>query len=61
MAASKRPRRETQRTEKKQKCITIVEEVDALEDLASRMQELALSLPEGSRSYLRVRGQKTVH
>jgi hypothetical protein len=46
---------------RKQKCVTLVEEVEALEHLAPRMQELLLDLPEGSRIYLRVRGQETVH
>jgi hypothetical protein len=52
---------ENRRAEKTQKCITVVKEVETLQDLGSRMQGLALSLPEGSRIYLRVRGQTTIH
>jgi hypothetical protein len=46
---------------KKQKCTTIVEEVEKFEDLAPRMQELLLTSPEGTRIYLRVRKDTTIN
>jgi hypothetical protein len=48
-------------TIKMQKCKTIVEEVENFEDLGPRMQELVLTSPEGTRIYLRVRNQVTIH
>ena len=46
---------------KKQKVSTIIEEVESIEDLALRMQELVLTEPEGTRIYLRVRNSRTIH
>jgi hypothetical protein len=44
------------------KCITVVEEVETLENLAPLMQELAATLPEGSLMiWQRVRDRKTIH
>jgi hypothetical protein len=48
-------------TIKRQKCKTIVEEVENLEDLGPRMQELVSTSPEGTRIYLSVRNPVTVH
>ena len=48
-------------TIRKQDCKTIVEEVERFEDLAPRMRELILNSPKGTRIYLRVRNQVTVH
>jgi hypothetical protein len=61
MAAGKPRTRKGGAPKKQQKRITVVGEVETLEDLAPRMQELTLDLPEGSRIYLRVRNQRTVH
>jgi hypothetical protein len=46
---------------KKQKCTTIIEEVERFEDLGPRMHELLLTSPEGTRIYLRVRDDITIH
>jgi hypothetical protein len=48
-------------TKKGQECKTIIEEVENFEDLGPRMQELLLTLPQGTRIYLRVRNQVTIH
>jgi hypothetical protein len=59
---TKKPRVEKQRDIiKKQKCTTIIEEVDRFEDLGPRMQELVLTSPEGTRIYLRVRDRRTLN
>ena len=60
--STKKPPTEKQRNiKKKQKCTTIIEEVEKFEDLGPRMHELLLTSPEGTRIYLRVRNQWTVH
>ena len=46
---------------KKRKVATIIEEVESIEDLALRMQELLLTEPEGTRIYLRVRDDRTIN
>jgi hypothetical protein len=59
---NKKPLKAKQRnTKKKKKCTTIIEEVEKFEDLGPRMHELLLTSPEGTRIYLRVRDQRTVH
>jgi hypothetical protein len=53
--------RETTECYQKQKCFTIVEEVEKFEDLGTRMQELLLTSPKGTRIYLRVRKDTTIN
>jgi hypothetical protein len=48
-------------TIKKRDCKTIVEEVERFKDLAPRMHELILNSPKGTRIYLSVRNQGTIH
>jgi len=55
------------RTEKQRKIIrkqaatTIIEEVERFEDLGPRMHQLLLTSLKGTRIYLRVRDQRTLH
>jgi hypothetical protein len=59
---TKKPQTEKRRRAvKKQKCTAIFEEVENFEDLGTRMQELLLTEPEGTRIYLRVRKDTTIN
>ena len=59
---TKKPRTEKQRKIiKKKKHIAIFEEVQNVEDLGTRMQELLLTSPKGTRIYLRVRKDTTIN
>jgi hypothetical protein len=59
---TKKPQTKRQRKIiRKEAATTIIEEVERFEDLGSRMQELLLTSPEGTRIYLRVRDHRTVN
>jgi hypothetical protein len=64
---TKKPRAEKQRKLikrkiiKKKKHTAIFEEVQNFEDLGTRMQELLLTSPKGTRIYLRVRKDTTIN
>jgi hypothetical protein len=59
---TKKPQTEKRRRAvKTQKCTAIFEEVENFEDLGTRMQELLLTEPEGTRIYLRVRKDTTIN
>ncbi len=61
MTAKKPQTEKRRRAVKKQECTAIFEEVENFEDLGTRMQELLLTEPEGTRIYLRVRKDTTIN
>ena len=58
---TKKPQTEKRRSAVKIKCTAIFEEVENFEELGTRMQELLLTEPAGTRIYLRVRKDTTIN
>jgi hypothetical protein len=58
---TKKPPAAAQTTANNQNVAVIFEEVETFEDLAPRMQELLLTMPPGTRIYLRLRDRRIIN